>query len=172
MTTRRDFVVGGTLACLLPRLSFGAPSPTLVGKDLPFLELSDGQEGVFSWDRFAGKTLLINFWAMWCRPCIKELPALDRLHRRLEKDGLAVLAVCVDEMAPASAVLETMRQKGFVMPIAFESTGVATRLFKLETLPTSLVVDAKGVVQHVVVGAQDWDNEQWTSGLRKLAKEA
>ena len=67
---------------------------------LPLLSFDDGLESV-GIEKFAGKYVLMNFWATWCAPCITEMPSLDKLAKHLRKKGLIVVAVSQDLGEPS-----------------------------------------------------------------------
>lgn len=141
----------------------------LEGKPFPDLALSDDKGQPFQLHSLQGKTLLLNFWATWCGPCVAELPALDRLHRALKDvPEIEILAVSVDQQGPPARIASVLRKKDYVLPLAFEPTGEATRRYGLTSIPMSFIIDKAGVVRHHIDGAREWDNAQWQRGLRQL----
>ncbi len=73
--------------------SFTWLSPTVPVSQTPF-QTGGGKE--VSLEAFRGRVVLLNFWATWCAPCIREMPSLDRLQAKLRDEGLDVVAVSQD----------------------------------------------------------------------------
>lgn len=126
---------------------------TLAGADVTFAD-------------FRGQVLLVNFWATWCAPCVKEMPALERLHLELADEGLAVLAVSQDR--DGAAVVEPflaridLRQ----LPIYLDPNGALGRDFAVKGLPTTFVIDREGRVVAGLVGPAEWDSPEALAFLR------
>ena len=118
-----------------------------------------------------GHVVVINFWATWCPPCVAEMPALDRLHRALSRDGLVVLGVSVDE---DEAVLTSFIEKGGLTLKVLRDPGgtVASGAYRATGYPETFVVDAKGVIVETYVGPADWDTPDALDHFRRLLKPA
>jgi len=115
---------------------------------------------------FRGQVVLVNFWATWCAPCVKEMPSLERLHAALEDEGFAVLAISQDRggsgvVAPFLARLDLQ-----LLPIYLDPKGVLARQFALEGLPTSFVIDRAGQVRAGLVGPAEWDSPEAIDFMR------
>ena len=116
---------------------------------------------------FKGKLVLINLWATWCQPCLKEMPSLERLQAQF--DGkLTVAAVSEDrggakQVAPFVEKLELHKLKVYLDPKS--EVGHA---FAVRGLPTSIVIDAEGRVVGRVEGAAEWDSDKMLSVLKPL----
>ena len=92
----------------------------------------------------------INFWASWCGPCREEMPMMSELYNEFSDQGLAIVAVNVNENK------ETIQNYLDQYPVPFtvlrDSIGEITQSYNVEALPTSLLVDSTGVVQRIIVG--------------------
>jgi cytochrome c biogenesis protein CcmG, thiol:disulfide interchange protein DsbE len=99
----------------------------------------------------AGRVLVVDFWATWCDPCREELPALDQLAAELGDRGLSVYAVSFDEdRAQIPPFLEEVKVR---FPVVWDQGGEANASrFGIERLPTTILVDKKGVVRFVHEG--------------------
>ena len=116
---------------------------------------------------FAGKPVVVNLWATWCMPCLKEMPSLDRLQVQLD-DKLVVAAVSEDRggaqrVGPFVAAMGLRKLKIYLDPQS--DVGHA---FNVRGLPTSIVIDAKGRVVGRVQGAAEWDSEAMLAVLKPL----
>ena len=117
-------------------------------------------------DRFKGKPLLINFWATWCPPCVKELPELDRFHKDFTPKGWQVIGLAIDGPTPVKEFLAKVGV-GFDLGLAgFGGTELSQALGnEAGGLPFSVVIDAQGRVRHRKMGATNYEE------LAKWAKE-
>jgi len=106
---------------------------------------------------FRGKIVLLNIWATWCAPCLKELPALDRLDAALNGADFAVIAVSVDRKG-IDAVRKVFGQLNVQrLAIYMDSSGQALRTVRAIGLPTSLFIDREGREFGRAVGPAEWD---------------
>ncbi len=108
--------------------------------------------------QFKGKPLLINFWATWCPPCVKEMPELARFHREFAPKGWQVLGLAVDGPTPVRDFLAKL-QVGFEVGLAgFGGTELSQALGNdAGGLPFSVLIDAQGRVQQRKMGATHFD---------------
>ena len=127
------------------------------GQPAPDAIFSDPDGGEISLADFRGTPVLVNLWASWCAPCVKELPTLDKLSRAHAIDGqLGVIAVSQDNGPPASV-------KAFLAKHKIEDLGAyhdpnmgLSGALNAEVLPTSVLYDAEGREVWRYVGDLDW----------------
>lgn len=105
-----------------------------------------------------GKFVVLNFWATWCEPCIREWPQLDRLAERLtERDDVVVLAVSVDQdrtqIAPFLARMG-LEQTG--VRVLWDPTGKLHTAYGSEKLPDTYFVDREGQLVHAYINVREW----------------
>ncbi len=118
---------------------------------------------------FRGRVLLINFWASWCAPCIKEMPSIDALRQRLASDGVEVMMVSVDD-DPAD-VRAFVNKYGPDWPVYLRSWDRAEPPFRSALLPRTYIVSKGGEVVYEHKGAANWNSDTVADFLQKLAKE-
>jgi len=133
------------------------------GKPAPDVTFNDPDGGEISLADFSGVPILVNLWATWCAPCVKELPTLDRLTELHEHEGtLGVITISQDTAPQASVVaflnkLKLTRISGFHDP----KMGLSAAL-GAEVLPTSILYDAQGREVWRYVGDLDWTSAEAT----------
>ena len=106
---------------------------------------------------FRGKTILVNFWATWCLPCLKELPSLDALEEKLGGDKFQVVAIAADPRGPEAAqgYLDRLEIKNLKL-YADPSLRLASAVGGVDVLPVSILYDANGREVGRLVGEADW----------------
>jgi thiol-disulfide isomerase/thioredoxin len=107
---------------------------------------------------FRGRVVLLNIWATWCGPCRSEMPSLDRLQALHRDDGLAVLAVSVDD-GGSRAVRRFFQQSGIRnLDLYLDADGATAGAFGARSIPTTLLIDRDGNVVGSLIGAMQWDS--------------
>jgi peroxiredoxin len=97
-----------------------------------------------------GKVVLVDFWAQWCEPCKKELPQLDRLAREYAAKGVVIVAVNIDKQRENAERM--VKQLGVSLPVLLDPAGSVAGSYDLPKMPTSFVIDKKGIVRFVNEG--------------------
>jgi thiol-disulfide isomerase/thioredoxin len=115
---------------------------------------------------FKGRTVLVNLWATWCVPCIREMPSLDRLQAKLGNE-LAILAISQDR--GGAKLVEPFLQKLDLKALTtyLDPKGEVGHAFGARGLPTSVLIDREGRMVGRLEGAAEWDSPAMTALLRK-----
>jgi len=120
-------------------------------------------------EEYRGQVVLINFWASWCGPCRQEMPLLDRLHQRYLDTGFAVLGVNVEgEEAPARALIDKIP---VTFPVLIDEGQAVSELYRLEAMPSTVVVDRDGVVRYIHRGYKPGDEAKYVEVVKELIRE-
>ncbi len=126
------------------------------GEAAPAVAFNDPAGTETSLASFKGRPVLVNLWASWCAPCVKELPTLAALAERQAADGLAVIAVSQD-MAPKASVDAFLAGKGIGRFAAYHDAEIRlTDALGVQVMPTTILYDAQGREAWRFVGDQDW----------------
>jgi thiol-disulfide isomerase/thioredoxin len=143
-----DAVAPAEQAKGVDRTHKGTPAPKVGFSD------PDGKET--SLPAFAGKPTLVNLWASWCAPCIKELPTLDQVARA-RSGKLNVLAISQDTDVPHASVEAFLKAHRIATLDSYQDSKMAlSGALNAEVLPTSILYDANGKEVWRYVGDQDW----------------
>lgn len=115
---------------------------------------------------YRGKVVYLDFWASWCDPCTKAIPALEKLRSEFAGEDFQVLAVNVDKSKKKATKFLKKNPIGY--PSVSDPKGKLPRRFGLETMPTSYLIDRDGVIRYVHKGFRKGDVEEIRAEIQKL----
>ena len=136
----------------------------------PLFTLEDLGGTQISLADFKGKVVLLNFWATWCAPCRIEIPSLERLYQLRKDKAFEILAVSVDRTS-LSKVASFVTDYRMSFPVLTDSRGEVGRRYWTRAIPSSFLLDKKGVIRWKVVGAREWDDAYVLSKIDQLLSE-
>ena len=140
-----------------------------VGKPAPdFAAKSDSGRNV-RLSELRGQVVLINFWASWCSPCRQELPLLSKIYTQYRGAGFALLAVNVDDNRKDAESM--LKRLGLKFPTLFDGNKKVAKLYGVDTMPATLVIDRDGRVRYVHRGYYDGYERKYEQQVRELLKE-
>ena len=138
------------------------------GKPAPGTGFNDPDGGATSLAKFAGKPVLVNLWASWCAPCVKELPTLDKLSQ--SPGAPRVLAISQD-MGPHASVVAFLESHRIANLAAYQDPKMGlSGALGADVLPTSILYDANGKEVWRYVGDLDWTSAEAAKLLAEVAK--
>lgn len=128
------------------------------------------QEDTALFADFRGKLVLLNFWATWCPPCVKEMPSLDRLEGKLGGADFEVVALSLDKTAEGvlDAFFESHRLTH--LRIYWDRQRKAMLVYRLGGLPTSFLISPDGDLVATLAGPADWDSDEAEELVRYLIR--
>ena len=128
-----------------------------------------GGGGPVSLAALRGQVVMINFWASWCGPCREEFPLLDQMYAKYRPMGFTLLGVNVEpEAKDAEGFLAKTPVK---FPILFDRDNSLTKLYRVDGMPSTVLIDRKGVVRWVHRGYKTGDENEYLDQLRTLLRE-
>jgi thiol-disulfide isomerase/thioredoxin len=134
----------------------------------PFKNL-DGSDA--SYDAFKGKVVLINFWATWCIPCVKEMPSLNKLAGTIGKDKFSVMALSLDGPTRAKVAPFIRDKELTALDVYLDDKRAAYGKLDILVLPTSILVDKQGREVGRLAGDAEWDTPEAVALIRHLINE-
>ena len=145
------------------KFEVGKPAPdfTFPGLDGKMISLSD----------HIGKVVLVNIWATWCRPCIDEMPSMEKLYQELDKEDFAILAVSIDALG-AGVVKPFMQAYNLTFPALLDPEGTIKTTYQVTGVPESFIIDQQGVLIKKIIGAADWNSPDVVRFFRNLIQKS
>lgn len=122
-----------------------------VGSPAPGWKLRTVEGKELSSNDFAGKVVVLDFWATWCPPCRAEIPGFVGLYKKYEKDGLVIVGISVDQ-GGAAVVKKFIAENKINYQIVLADGDVADAFGGIEGIPTTFVIDRSGKIQFKEVG--------------------
>ena len=119
---------------------------SLVGKPAPAIKLPLLGGGTFELAAQRGHVVVLDFWATWCGPCLAEIPHYEALHK--QQPDVRVIGI-------ASEDEEALRATPTAYPVVRDDNAIAWRDYLVMAVPTTFVIDEKGIIRHVEVGISD-----------------
>ncbi len=147
----------------------GAIFLEIIGPEKPGRSFSDAAGRPISLAAFRGRLVLLNLWATWCPPCREEMPALDRLNVRLGGDRFVVVTLALDSPSKAQAFLQQINAR--TLHAYTDSQGLALSTLRVTTVPTTLLIDARGRELGRLSGAAPWDEKPALELIQSYLKE-
>ena len=136
---------------LLKSLRITPPSIWIEAHDFSG-ELNDGS--IINLKDYHHRFVLLNFWATWCVPCLKEMPDLEKAYQQMGSKKLIVLAVGMGE--DKSSISRFAEKHEFTFPMIADSTLEIARLYGVENIPITYLINPEGVIFGRALGIRDW----------------
>lgn len=153
-----------------PELSYNLTPVTRVIPASDF-ELQDMDEEKVKFSKYHGKVILLNFWATWCPPCIREMPSMERLHQQVDAEDFKVLAV--NQMEDVDQVFAFTGQLDVdpTFEILFDTTSEVSQAYAVRGLPTTYLIDKQGKIRYRAVGGREFNHPEVIKIINKLIEE-
>jgi peroxiredoxin len=152
--------------------SIGWPGSTAAaleaGTRAPEIGLRDLDGRPIRLSALRGKVVVVDFWASWCAPCREEMPVLERLYKKYKDDGLVVVGVSVDR--EKGNVRKFLKRNPVSFPIVHDSGHQVAGRYEPPRMPSSFIIDKRGVVRHVHAGFRSGDGSQFEREIKALLK--
>ncbi|MGB0467877.1 MAG: TlpA disulfide reductase family protein [Pontibacterium sp.] len=142
-------------------------------QDSPLYNLSfsslDGQPVPLS--NYKGKVVLLNFWATWCPPCIKEMPSMQHLYETFKGQPFEIVAINAGESETTveSFLLELDTELTF--PILLDESSRSFRELGIRALPMSFIFDPQGKLVQTITGGREWNDPKEVRFIKSLLEQ-
>jgi peroxiredoxin len=144
-------------------------SSDLAGQPAPDFVLKSATGTNLRLSEHRGNVVMINFWATWCGPCRQEMPLLNDLYSRYGRVGFSLLGVNIDD--DSRRAMDMAEELGVSFPVLFDERKEVSRLYQVEAMPVTVLVDRTGKVRHVHLGYKPGYEEKYLTEIRALLRE-
>ncbi len=152
-------LVKGSMA----RLQLGKPKP------VPDLAFTDADDKPLTLGAYKGKAVLLNFWATWCAPCVKEMPSLDKLQAEMGSDKFVVLPLSLDGPTRSKVKPFYDDKKLAHLGVYFDKSRKLMQALDVGILPTSILIDPQGRLVGRLEGEAEWDTPEAIALMKAAA---
>ncbi|SDK35134.1 Thiol-disulfide isomerase or thioredoxin [Ferrimonas sediminum] len=126
-------------------------------QQLETISITDAKGDVVDLAQYKGKMVVLNLWATWCPPCVRELPSLARFRAQLEQQDAVVLPVAIDQdPAVVPPFLADLGLPSFTT--LYDTTNEVGRVLPTDLVPATFILNEKGELVAFVRSFVDWDN--------------
>ena len=145
---------------------FNVEANPVIGSSAPDFELTSLQDEQVSLSEYAGKAVMINFWATWCTPCRLEMPLIEKYQQRYPS---TLVVMAVDFQEPVTDVNIFVNELDLDMLVLLDPDLAVGTLYKVQGLPTSFFIDRSGKIRAIHIGSLTED--QLVGYLKKIGVE-
>ncbi|MDA3844436.1 MAG: TlpA disulfide reductase family protein [Candidatus Kapabacteria bacterium] len=117
---------------------------------------------------FKGKVIILDFWASWCGPCVKELPFLSELYNKYKDQGLEVVAVNIDKRSKNAKKFLKRIKFDPNFSIILDNEQKIPPKFNFETMPTTFIIDKTGLIRFIHEGFTEDIKSKFEKELKEL----
>ncbi len=133
----------------------------------PAFELPDLNGGRHTLEEERGRLVILNFWATWCAPCVKELPSLESLASHYRDKGLSVVTINVDRSSN-KRVGKFVEKHQLTLPVRVDRKGTVRGRYEVPVLPVTYLIDRQGVFIGKVIGDREWNGAAMHALVNRL----
>ena len=135
----------------------------------PNFRLRDINNKQLELDSFIGKgPIVIDFWATWCKPCIKYLPKLQKFYSKYKKQGLMIISINEDGPRNYSKIKPFVNSAGLKFPVLLDENSNVMRRYRVLGLPTTILISPEGTIFKVHTGYKPGDEKQLEKEILSL----
>ncbi|MEK6589383.1 MAG: TlpA disulfide reductase family protein [Nitrospinota bacterium] len=136
--------------------------------DAPDFTLMDIHNRKISLSELRGKIVLLHIWATWCKPCMEEMPSIQKLYEKFKDNDFAVLAVSIDREG-IGAVKPYVDKYGLTFPILLSGSGKISKSYWTWGIPACYLIDKKGKIIGRALGQRNWAGDDAARLIEELS---
>jgi len=144
-----------TAAEQMPEFALLVDVPTI-----PLVPLNDEKDNIVDLGAYRGKVVLMNLWATWCPPCIAEMPDLHALHQQYQDRGFVVVPIASGTQGREDPAEFLRNRQMTAFKTLYDPHSQFLRIFDIDTLPTSFIIDRTGKMRGGVLGMANWQSDE------------
>ena len=166
MMKMKNLLLGLTLSVFA---ATSLASSDLTGQVAPDFALKSSTGDNLRLSEYRGDVVMVNFWATWCGPCRQEMPLLDELYSRYERVGFSLLGVNIDD--DSRKAMNMVSELGVSFPVLFDARKEVSKLYKVEAMPVTVLIDREGTIRYVHHGYKPGYEDKYLDQIRSLLRE-
>ena len=136
------------------------------GGPTPPLELHDLNGKTHNLVNYRGQVVMVQFWATYCGPCIKEMPSMQRLQSKLAGKPFVILGVNMGE--PEKDIRDFLKKVNVNYTILTDGEGKALSAWKVFVAPTTFLIDSEGRIRYAMQGGEEWDRPEYVKEISDM----
>jgi cytochrome c biogenesis protein CcmG/thiol:disulfide interchange protein DsbE len=148
------FLVGNEI-----NFRFNNSPPIAIGSSAPDFSFPDLDGNTVSLADYRGRLVLLNIWATWCKPCVDEMPSIEKLYNKFKDQDFEILAVSIDTKGE-KAVGPFMKFHNLSFKVLLDKGGTIQNAYRTTGVPESFIIDKNGVIIEKVIGSRDWSSPE------------
>jgi len=141
--------------------------PIRAGTKAPNFRLEDLGGKKSELKHYKGKVVFLNFWATWCGPCKEEMPSMEELCKQFKDKDFVFLTISVD-YAGIKPVKDFIEKHRYTFPVLIDPKCETLDLFEVKGIPTTFLIDKKGIIIGKAIGPNDWKRSEVVSIINLL----
>lgn len=130
--------------------------------------LKDINDNIVTKNNFKGRVTVVNFWATWCRPCVEEIPSLNRLSESMKDVPFELISINYAE--DKQEVIDFMKMVHVAFPVLMDYNGEFAKQWNVVTYPSTFLIGPDGEIRYGVNAAIEWDTPEIKSVIREMLK--
>lgn len=157
-----------SLACAACGGGGGSDGAPVAGNPAPAFSARTLDGGELALRDLRGEVVVLNVWATWCGPCVREMPALEAVHREFADEGVRVVGVSIDRGAAEAEVRRFVEDHDITFTILLDPDQQVSTLYRLLGVPATILIDRDGVIARRFPGELAADAADLREALRAL----
>lgn len=132
----------------------------------PDFKLQDIDGESFTLKDYRGRWVFLHFWASWCGPCRKEMPAIEKLIEKIDGEKLKI--VMINTAEDDDTIFTFLGSLGIEAISLMDIDGIITEQYKPRGLPTTFIIDPKGHFRYQAIGGREWDKKEYLDFIQQI----
>ena len=136
--------------------------------DFKFI-IKDLKGNKLAFDQFKGKVIFLNMWATWCGPCRAEMPGIQNLYSKVNKDKITFIMLSIDKDGDKGKIVDYLEKRAFTFS-AYQPSGYLPQQLQVPSIPTTFVISKDGKIVMKEVGSMSYDTPKFQKFLEELSR--